>query len=432
MIWNEHYECMPREELQLLQFERLQATLNRVANNVKFYNGKFHEMGLNSEDITSPGDLSKLPFTMKSDLRDNYPYGMFAVPLRDVVRIHSSTGTTGKPTVVGYTRRDLKTWADLCARFIVAGGVTPNDVVQISFGYGLFTGGFGLHYGAELIGASVIPASSGNSIRQILIMQDYKTTAIVCTPSYALHLADVMEENGINPKSLSLRWGLFGGEPWSEKMRIRIQEKLPIAATDNYGLSEVMGPGVAGECLERNGMHLHEDSFLVEIISPDTLEPVPDGELGEVVITTLHKEAFPLIRYRTRDISRIMPGTCPCGRTGRRLQKIQGRTDDMLIIRGVNVFPSQIEEILVEIEGTEPHYMIIVDRKNNLDTLEVHVEISEKLFSDVASHQSNIITQISSRIQSVLGIGVAVKLVEPKTLQRFEGKAQRVIDKREL
>jgi len=431
MIWNEHYECMPREEMEILQLERLQATLNRVAKNVEFYRKKFHEIGLNPEDITSLKDLKYLPFTMKSDLRDNYPYGMFAVPLREVVRIHSSTGTTGKPTVVGYTRKDLKTWADLCARFITAGGVTADDVVQISFGYGLFTGGFGLHYGAETIGASVIPASIGNSRRQILIMQDYKTTALVCTPSYALHLADVMEEMGINPKSLSLRWGLFGAEPWSEKMRARIQEKLPIVATDNYGLSEVIGPGVAGECLELNGMHLHEDNFLVEIVNPDTLEPVPEGEPGEMVITTLHKEAFPLIRYRTRDISRILKGACPCGRTGRRIQKIQGRTDDMLIIRGVNVFPSQIEEVLFGIEGTEPHYMLIVDRKNNMDTLEIQVEVSGTLFSDVLSHQYKIIEKIKSRIQGTLGIGVSIKLVEPKTLQRFEGKAKRVIDKRE-
>jgi phenylacetate-CoA ligase len=423
---------MPREVLRQLQLERLQATLNRVAKNVEFYRKKFQELKIEPEDIKSLDDVRYLPFTMKRDLRDNYPYGMFAVPLRDVVRIHSSTGTTGKPTVVGYTKRDLANWADLCARFITAGGVTAEDVVQISFGYGLFTGGFGLHYGAELIGASVIPASSGNTRRQIMIMQDYKTTALVCTPSYALHIADVMEEMGINPKSLSLKWGLFGAEPWSEQMRQKIQEKLPIVATDNYGLSAVMGPGVTGECLAQTGMHSDENHFLVEIINPDTLEPVPDGELGEIVITTLHKEAFPLIRYRTRDISRIIPGECPCGRTGRRLQKIQGRTDDMLIIRGVNVFPSQIEEVLFEIEGAEPHYMLIVDRKNNLDTLEVQVEVNDNLFRQVLSQQSKIVQQISARLQSTLGIGVEVKLVEPKTLQRFEGKAKRVIDKRQI
>ena len=432
MIWNKKYECMPREDLEHLQLERLQATLNRVARNVEFYRKKFEEMDINPQAITSLAEVKYLPFTMKNDLRDNYPYGMFAVPLRDVVRIHSSSGTTGKPTVVGYTRNDLKNWSDLCARFITAGGVTADDVVQISFGYGLFTGGFGLHYGAELIGASVIPASSGNSRRQIMIMQDYKTTALVCTPSYALHLADLMEEMGINPKSLSLRWGLFGSEPWSEKMRARIQEKLPIIATDNYGLSEVIGPGVAGECLEQNGMHLHEDSFLIEIVDPNTLQPVPEGELGEIVITTLHKEAFPLIRYRTRDISRILPGQCPCGRTGRRIGKIQGRSDDMLIIRGVNVFPSQIEEVLFQIEGTEPHYMLIVDRKNNLDSIELQVEVGDQLFSDILSQQNKVVSQIRSRIQSILGINVDVKLVEPKTLQRFEGKAKRVIDKREF
>ncbi len=432
MIWNPKYECMPREELEQLQLERLQITLNRVARNVEFYHNKFNELKIDPQAITTLEDVKNLLFTMKSDLRDNYPYGMFAVPLRDVVRIHSSSGTTGKPTVVGYTRNDLSNWADLCARFITAGGVTAEDVVQISFGYGLFTGGFGLHYGAEHIGASVIPASSGNSRRQILIMQDYKSTALVCTPSYALHLADTMEEMGLNTKSLSLRWGLFGGEPWSEKMRGVLQEKLPLIATDNYGLSEVMGPGVAGECLEQKGMHIHEDGFLVEIVDPKTLKPVPDGELGEMVITTLHKEAFPLIRYRTHDITRIIPGECPCGRTGRRIQKMQGRTDDMLIIRGVNVFPSQIEEVLFEIEGTEPHYVLVVDRKNNLDTLEVQVEVSEQLFSDILAQQSRIVSRIQNRIQGVLGVGVEVKLVEPRTLQRSEGKAQRVIDKREF
>lgn len=432
MIWNKKYECMPREDLEHLQLERLQITLNRVAKNVEFYRNKFTQMKIDPQSISSLSDIRQLPFTMKSDLRDNYPYGMFAVPLKDVVRIHSSSGTTGKPTVVGYTRNDLNNWADLCARFITAGGVNAEDVVQISFGYGLFTGGFGLHYGAEKIGASVIPASSGNSRRQVMIMQDYKTTALVCTPSYALHLADVMDEMGVNPKSLSLRWGLFGAEPWSEKMRLHLQEKLPVIATDNYGLSEVMGPGVAGECLEQKGMHVHEDNFLIEIINPETLEPAREGELGEMVITTLHKEAFPLIRYRTRDISRLIAGQCPCGRTGKRIQKIQGRTDDMLIIRGVNVFPSQIEEILFEIEGMEPHYMLIVDRKNNLDMIEVQVEVGEQLFSDILSQQSKIVGQIRSRIQSVLGIGVEVKLVEPKTLERFEGKAKRVIDKREF
>ncbi len=418
---------MSRDELAQLQLERLQSTLSRVSKSVGFYRKKFAEMEANPQAVTSLEDIRYFPFTIKADLRDNYPYGMFAVPLRDVVRIHSSSGTTGKPTVVGYTRNDLENWSDLCARFITAAGVTSDDIVQVSFGYGLFTGGFGLHYGAELTGASVIPASSGNSRRQTLIMQDYKTTALVCTPSYALHLADVMEDMGINPQSLSLRWGLFGAEPWSEKMRARIQEKLPITATDNYGLSEVMGPGVAGECLEQNGMHVHEDNFLIEIVDPETLEPLPEGETGELVITTLHKEALPLIRYRTRDITSIVPGECACERTGRRIRKIQGRSDDMLIIRGVNVFPSQIEEVLFEIEGTEPHYMLIIDRKDNLDYLEVHVEVG-----DMIPQQSNIVARIRSRIQSVLGIGVEVRLVEPKSLERFDDKAKRVIDKREF
>jgi len=423
---------MPRNELEQLQLERLRSILDRVAKNVDFYREKFAEAEIGVGSVTSLEDIRRFPFTMKSDLRDNYPYGMFAVPLKDVARIHSSSGTTGKPTVVGYTRNDLDNWAALCARFITAAGVTANDIVQISFLYGQFTSVFGLHYGAETTGASVIPASSGNSQRQILIMQDYGATALVCTPSYALHLADVMEEMGVNPRSLSLRWGLFGAEPWSEKMRARIQEKLPLIATDNYGLSEVMGPGVGGECLEQNGIHVNEDNFLIEIVDPQTLEPVPEGEIGELVITNLQKEAFPLVRYRTRDITGIIPGDCPCGRTGRRIQKIQGRTDDMLIIRGINVFPSQIEEALFEIEGTEPHYMLTVDRKENLDTLEVQVEVGEQLFSDMPDQQSKLIGMIRSRIQSVLGIGVEVKLVEPKTLERFEDKAKRVVDRREF
>jgi len=432
MIWNPKYECMPREEMERTQLEGLRSTLDRVTKNVKFYRKKFNELKIDPRAVTSLEDVKHLPFTVKNELRDNYPYGMFAVPLRDVVRIHSSSGTTGKPTVVGYTRNDLNNWAELCARFITAGGVTADDVVQISFGYGLFTDGFGLHYGAERVGAGVIPASGGNSRRQILIMQDYKTTALMCTPGYALHLAETMEDIGINTKSLSLRWGLFGGEPWTDKMREVLQEKLPIIATDNYGLSEVMGPGVAGECLEQNGMHIHEDSFLVEVVNPRTLEPVPEGELGEMVITTLRNEASPLVRYRTRDITRIIPGECPCGRTGRRIQKISGRINEMLVIRGVTVFPSQIEEVLLGTEGTEPHYMLVVDRKNNLDTLEVRVEVIEQLFGDNRARKSKVAGRIRNRIQSELGIGVDVKLMGPKTLQRFEGKAQRVVDKREF
>ena len=432
MIWDEKFETMPREELQQLQLERLQSVVNRAYRNVKFYNEKFKELGISPEDIKSLEDVRLLPFTTKDDLRENYPYGMFAVPLRDIVRIHSSSGTTGKPTVVGYTRNDLELWSNLVARIMTAAGVTKDDIIQIAFGYGLFTGGFGLHYGAEKIGATVIPISSGNTDRQIMIMQDYHTTVLVCTPSYALVIADRMEELGVDPQSLSLRIGLFGAEPWSEQMRQEIESKLKIDAYDNYGLSEIIGPGVAGECEEKNGMHINEDHFLVEIIDPETGEPLPPGEEGELVITTLTKEALPLIRYRTRDITRIHYDPCKCGRTTARMERVKGRTDDMLIIRGVNVFPSQIEEVLFSIEGTEPHYQIIVDREGRLDTLTVLVEISPGIFSDEMKQQKRIIEEIEEKLFSVLGLKVRVKLVEPKTLQRFEGKAKRVIDKRRL
>ncbi|RME67191.1 MAG: phenylacetate--CoA ligase family protein [Nitrospirae bacterium] len=432
MMWEPEYETMDRDELKQLQLERLQAIVNRVYMNVPFYRRKFDESGVNPEDIKSLDDLKKLPFTTKDDLRENYPYGLFAVPLREVVRIHASSGTTGLPTVVGYTKADIKTWSNLVARILTAGGVTKDDVVQIAFGYGLFTGGFGLHYGAERIGASVIPISSGNTRRQIKIMQDFRTTTLICTPSYALVIADAIEEMGINPNSLSLKYGLFGAEPWSESMRQEIQEKLKIIATDNYGLSEVMGPGVAGECLQQKGLHINEDHFLVEVINPETLEPVEVGEIGELVITTLTKEAFPVIRFRTRDLTRLIPEPCPCGRTFIRMQRVLGRTDDMIIVKGVNVFPSQIEQVLFEIEGTEPHYQIIVERKGRLDDITVLVEVSEEIFFDEMKKQQQLKELIKHRLSSELGISVNVKLVEHKTLERFEGKAKRVIDKRKL
>jgi len=432
MYWEPQRECMVREELEQLQLERLEATINRAYLNVPFYRKKFDQLGIDPDQIRSLDDLKRLPFTTKEDLRDNYPYGMFAVPLREVVRIHASSGTTGIPTVVGYTKNDIKTWSNLVARILTAGGVTKDDVVQIAFGYGLFTGGFGLHYGAEKIGASVIPISSGNTKRQIKIMQDFKTTTLICTPSYALLMADTMFEMGININTLSLKYGLFGAEPWSEGMRQEIQEKLKIIATDNYGLSEVMGPGVAGECLERNGLHINEDHFLVEIINPDTLEPVRPGEVGELVITTLTKEALPMIRYRTRDLTRLFTEPCPCGRTFHRMSKVLGRTDDMLIVKGVNVFPSQIETVLFEIEGTEPHYQIILDRKGHLDELTVLVEVSEEIFFDEMKKQHELVDLIKRRLASELGIQVEVKLVEKKTLERFESKAKRVIDRRKI
>ncbi len=432
MYWEPDKECMAREDLEQLQLERLQSTLYRVGTHVPFYKKKFDELKFNYDDVRSLDDLRRLPFTVKQDLRDNYPYGLFAVPLRDVVRVHSSSGTSGQATVVGYTRNDIKTWSNLVARVITAAGVTKNDVIQIAFGYGLFTGGFGLHYGAELVGTSVIPISSGNTKRQIQIMKDFKTTALVCTPSYALVMADTMMEMGINPNGLSLRYGLFGGEPWSEGMRREINEKLGIIATDNYGLSEVMGPGVSGECLECNGLHINEDHFLLEILDPITLEPVPEGEVGELVITTLTKEAFPMIRYRTRDLTRFIPGPCACGRTMRRMQRVMGRSDDMLIIKGVNVFPMQIETVLFEVEGVEPHYQIIVDRENHTDRITVLVEVMESIFFDEMKKQRMVIDRIKSRLASALGLQVEVKLVEEKTLERYEGKAKRVIDRRQL
>lgn len=430
MLWEPDKECMQKDELQQLQLERLQSTLYRVGSHVPFYRNKFAELRFDHDHIRSLDDLRRLPFTVKQDLRDNYPYGLFAVPLRDVVRVHASSGTTGQATVVGYTQNDIKTWSNLVARIITAAGVGKHDVIQIAFGYGLFTGGFGLHYGAELIGASVIPISAGNTKRQIQIMQDFKSTALVSTPSYALVMADTMMDLGINPSGLSLRYGLFGGEPWSEGMRREIHQKLGILATDNYGLSEVMGPGISGECQECNGLHINEDHFLVEVLDPITLEPVPEGEVGELVITTLTKEAFPMIRYRTRDLSRILPGPCPCGRSFRRMERVMGRSDDMLIIKGVNIFPMQIEKVLFEAEGTQPHYQIIVEREQHADRVTVLVEVTESLFSDQMKKQREMVEHIKRRLHSELGVNVEVKLVEEKTLERSEGKARRVIDKR--
>jgi phenylacetate-CoA ligase len=431
-IWDAAHECMPREELEQLQLERLQATLNRVYKNVTCYRNKFSEMGIVPEDIQSLTGLTQLPFTSKEDLRLNYPYGMFAVPLREVVRIHSSSGTTGKPTVVSYTKNDLKTWSNLVARFMTAVGVTHDDVVQIAFGYGMFTGAFGLHYGAETIGASVIPMGAGNTEKQIMIMQDYKTTVLVGTPSYAITLADKMERMGIDPKSLSLKVGLFGGEPWSEAMRKDIESRLWISATDNYGLSEIIGPGVAGECLYKDGMHIFEDAFLPEIIDPDSGALLPQGSVGELVLTTLAKEALPLIRYRTRDITSLDYSECACGRTMVRMEKTMGRSDDMLIIRGVNVFPSQIEEVLVAIEGCKPHYQLVVSREGALDILEVCIEVTENIFFDEMKRQCSFLEKVEKRIESVLGVGVTVRLVEPNSIPRHEGKALRVIDKRKI
>ena len=430
-ILNTAAECLPREELRKLQLQRLQKTLTLVADKVPCYQSKFKDLGFQPGDLQSLEDLRHLPFTTKEDLRVNYPYGMFAVPMREVVRIHSSSGTTGKPTVVGYTKEDIKIWTELVARFMTAAGVTQEDIVHIAFGYGLFTGAFGLHYGSEAIGASVIPISGGNTDKQIMIMQDYCSSVLVCTPSYGLTIADRMEKQGIDPRSLSLRVGLFGAEPWSEQMRVELEQRLGIIATDNYGLSEIMGPGVAGECLFKQGMHFAEDHFLAEIIDPDTGEVLPEGSVGELVITSLSKQAFPMIRYRTRDITRLNYDVCECGRTLARMEKTRGRSDDMLIIKGVNVFPTQIEEVLFQIEGCEPHYQLIVDRENNMDSLEVQVEVNEHIFFDEMKQQREFVVQAEKRLATVLGVSAKVKLVEPSSIQRHEGKAIRVIDRRQ-
>jgi phenylacetate-CoA ligase len=430
MIWDRRYECLKREEIEQLQLERLQSTLNRVCRNVSFYKKRFDSLQILPDEIQSIKDLSQFPLTAKEDLRESYPYGMFALPLREVVRIHSSSGVTGKPTVTGYTRNDLHHWSQLTARVLTAGGVTKDDVVQITFKYGLYTGAFGLHHGAELIGASVIPMSTGNTTKQVLIMQDYKTTALVGTPSYALLLARHMETQGINPKSFSLKLGLFGGEPCPESMRKEIEERLFINATDNYGVSEVMGPGVSAECECKKGLHIYEDHFIPEIIDPQTLQVLPPGAEGELVLTTLSKEAFPLIRYRTRDITSLDYSPCPCGRTLVRMKKVLGRTDDIVIIKGVKVFPSQVESILMEVEGVEPRYQIIADRVEGMDTLEVKVEMNERVFSDEIKNLQNTALQIERKLRETVGVSAKVKLVAPDSLQPPEGKALKVMDRR--
>ncbi|MDO8957154.1 MAG: phenylacetate--CoA ligase [Deltaproteobacteria bacterium] len=433
MIWDEELETLPREALEALQLKRLMATAERVYATVPFYKKKFDEASIRPGNIKSLKDLKHLPFTTKLDLRDNYPFGLFAVPMEQVVRIHASSGTTGKQTVVGYTRRDINTWAELMARSLAAAGAQKNDFIHNAYGYGLFTGGLGVHYGAEKLGASVIPISGGNSKRQIIIMQDFGSTVLTCTPSYALFLAETAEEMGVDIKKLKLKVGIFGAEPWSEKMRDEIERQLNIDAIDIYGLSEVIGPGVSIECIEaKRGLHIFEDHFIPEIINPRTGEVLPYGEKGELVFTTITKEAFPLIRYRTRDISVLYPQPCKCGRTHVRMERVSGRSDDMLIIRGVNVFPSQIESVLMNVEGVEPHYLLIVDRQGNLDTLEVQVEINEKGFSDEVKDLQVLGRRIEKDIKDLLGVTAAVKLVEPKTIQRSEGKAQRVIDKRKI
>jgi len=433
MIWNEEFETLPREALEALQLKRLRKLTERVYSSVAPYRAKMDEAGVKPDDIQSLDDLKKLPFTTKDDLRDNYPFGLFAVPLEDVVRIHASSGTTGKPTVVGYTRRDIDTWAELMARTLASAGASRGDVVHNAYGYGLFTGGLGAHYGAEKLGATVVPMSGGNTKRQIMVMQDFGSTVLLCTPSYALNIAEVMREMGIEPSQLKLKVGLFGAEPWSENMREEIERKLGISALDIYGLSEVIGPGVASECIEgKQGLHIFEDNFIAEIIDPSTGEVLPPGEKGELVFTTITKEAFPVIRYRTKDITRLIAEPCACGRTFYRMERVSGRTDDMLIIRGVNVFPSQIEHVLMSIEEVEPHYQLIISREGTLDVMEVQVEVNEQIFSDEIKKLESLGRRIEREIKDLLGISCKVKLVEPRTIQRSEGKAKRVIDNRKL
>jgi len=433
LYWEEEIETLPRVGLESIQLTRLKNLVKRVYKTVAPYREKMDAAGVKPEDIQSLADLAKLPFTVKEDLRDNYPFGLFTVPMDQVVRVHASSGTTGKPTVVGYTKKDLKTWSGLMARALTCAGATSKDMIHNAYGYGLFTGGLGAHYGIERLGATVIPVSGGNTKRQITIMQDFKSSVLLATPSYALNLAETMESLGVDPKSLSLRVGVFGAEPWSENMREEVERKLNIKAVDIYGLSEVMGPGVSMQCLEgATGMHIFEDHFLPEIIDPDTGEVLPPGEKGELVFTTLTKEAFPIIRYRTKDISRLIYETCECGRTMVRMEKVTGRTDDMLIIRGVNVFPSQVEHVLMGTEGVEPHYQIVVNRVGNMDTMDVEVEVSEDIFSDEIRILEKLSNRIQADIKDMLGVTCKVKLVEPKTIQRSEGKAQRVIDNRKL
>ncbi|MCL5025483.1 MAG: phenylacetate--CoA ligase [Chloroflexi bacterium] len=430
MIWDTVHETMPRPELEKLQLERLQAKVRQVYQKVPFYRQALQEKNLGPESIRSLADLARIPFTSKQDFRDNYPFGLLAVPREEVVRIHASSGTTGKPVVVGYTRTDVEIWAEVMARTLAMGGVTHDDVIQNCYGYGLFTGGLGIHYGAERLGATVIPASVGNTKRQLMLMADLNTTVLTCTPSYSLIIAENAAEMGIDLRDTSLRVGFFGAEPWTYAMREEIEQKLGILALDIYGLTEIIGPGVAQECPHKQGMHIFEDHFLAEVIDPQTGEPLPYGEEGELVFTTLTKEALPVLRFRTRDITSLNPDPCPCGRTTVRMQKVRGRTDDMLIIRGVNVFPSQIETVLLQVEGVEPQYLIIVDRQHHLDDLEIWLEVSPEVFSDEMRGLERLEQQVRRELESVLGISARVKLVEPRSIERTEGKAKRVIDRR--
>lgn len=432
MIWNETIECMDRDSLRKIQSIRLKKTVERVYHNTPFYRKKMQESGITPHDINDIEDIVKLPFTTKTDLRDNYPFGLCAVPMSEIVRIHASSGTTGKPTVVGYTRKDLSLWSECLSRAFTAYGAGKSDVFQIAYGYGLFTGGLGAHYGAENIGASVIPMSSGNTEKQITLMHDFGTTMLCCTPSYALYMADAIRDSGLPREEFKLKAGAFGAEPWTENMRKELEEKLGIKAYDIYGLSEISGPGVGYECEFQHGTHLNEDHFFPEIIDPNTLQSVEYGQTGELVFTHLTKEGMPLLRYRTKDLTALHYDKCSCGRTLVRMDRILGRSDDMLIIRGVNVFPSQIESVILELPEFEPHYLLTVDRVNNTDTIELKVEVRQDCYSDEIKKMLELKKKLSVRLQSVLGLGVNVKLVEPRSIERSVGKAKRVVDNRRL
>jgi len=433
MYWNKEAETMPREELQKLQLQRLREVVRYAYERVPFYRKRFEAAGIKPEDIRSLEDLRYIPFTSKADLREVYPFGLFAVPLSEIVEIHSSSGTTGKPVVAGYTKKDLEVWGEVMARSLTMIGVTSQDVIQIAYGYGLFTGGLGFHYGALKIGATIVPASAGNTRRQITLMQDFGTTVLACTPSYALYLAEyARDEMGIDPSTLKLRVGSFGAEMWTEEMRREIERRFGIKAYNVYGLTEIIGPGVAHECEEQKGLHIWEDHFLPEIIDPETGEWVEEGKEGELVLTTLTKEGVPMIRFRTRDITSFVPGECPCGRTGRRIERIKGRTDDMIKVRGVMLFPYQIEQCILEVQGVEPHYQIILTRPHHLDEIEVQVEMAKETFSDEVRAIEELRRRLEKKIEETVGIRVKVTLVEPKSLPRSEGKAKRVIDKRNL
>jgi len=430
LIWNKKIECMKSKDMRALQSARLIELVNRVYDHVPFYRKKMNDLGVKPGDIQSIDDITKLPFTCKSDLRDNYPFNLFAVPMKEIVRIHASSGTTGKPTTVGYTKNDIENWREVVARCLTMAGIGKDDIMQISYGYGLFTGGMGVHYGAETVGCTVIPISGGNTRRQLQLMSDFNSTVLACTPSYALHLADALSENGYSLKDMKLKTGVFGAEPWTENMRHELEKKWGIQAFDIYGLSEIMGPGVANDCKCHAGLHVHEDHFFPEIVHPDTKESLPDGQEGELVFTTLTKEGIPLLRYNTRDLSTLNREPCLCGRTTVRMKKITGRSDDMLIIRGVNLFPSQIEHVLLEMGETSAHYMLYVDRENNLDTLELKVELDDSKLTDTIRDLQNLSRRIEHSLNSAIGLHVKVTLVQPKTIARSEGKAVRVVDNR--